>query len=338
MSTAIMCGSQIAICDYPVRLDTYTGCSHGCKYCFVYRKNKALDKVLPIVGSSDAILRLSRGERTTYTNAFDWKIPLHWGGMSDPFQPIESVHRASQKCLEVFIQTQYPFIFSTKGRLAWSAEYLDLIRQSKCVAQVSMACTEMDSIETAAPGFMERLRGLELLSKSTVRTIVRVQPYIPNYFKSILKNIKLFRDAGAYGVVVEAIKFFDKQPGTVKFFGDNVYPLSVLKPHFFSIKEECHRNGLKFFSGENRLRSMGDSLTCCGCGDLEVFRPNKCNLNYAKLSPQDFVATTAQREPGSGYVYKALTQKTPANQQSKKMSLLESVELAMRTNMKEMIE
>ena len=32
------CGSQIVLCDVPIRFDTYKGCSHGCKYCFVYRK------------------------------------------------------------------------------------------------------------------------------------------------------------------------------------------------------------------------------------------------------------------------------------------------------------
>ncbi len=28
------CGSQVILCDLPVRMDTYKGCSHNCKYCF----------------------------------------------------------------------------------------------------------------------------------------------------------------------------------------------------------------------------------------------------------------------------------------------------------------
>lgn len=31
-------GSQIVLCDLPIRFDTYKGCSHNCKYCFVQRK------------------------------------------------------------------------------------------------------------------------------------------------------------------------------------------------------------------------------------------------------------------------------------------------------------
>ncbi|MFW5721499.1 MAG: radical SAM protein, partial [Bacteroidota bacterium] len=37
------CGSQIILCDVPIRYDTYKGCSHGCKYCFVTRKYDIAD-------------------------------------------------------------------------------------------------------------------------------------------------------------------------------------------------------------------------------------------------------------------------------------------------------
>ena len=32
------CGTQVILCNLPVRFDTYKGCSHGCKYCFVQKK------------------------------------------------------------------------------------------------------------------------------------------------------------------------------------------------------------------------------------------------------------------------------------------------------------
>ena len=40
----IDCGSQCILCDLPIRYDTYKGCVHGCKYCFVQRKAN-IDKV-----------------------------------------------------------------------------------------------------------------------------------------------------------------------------------------------------------------------------------------------------------------------------------------------------
>ena len=33
------CGSQVILCNLPIRFDTYKGCSHGCRYCFAQKKN-----------------------------------------------------------------------------------------------------------------------------------------------------------------------------------------------------------------------------------------------------------------------------------------------------------
>lgn len=87
------CGSQCFLCDMPIRFDTYSGCSHGCKYCFVQRNGKRdLTKIEKDEGPQ-ALLNFIKGQRTAETNWADWKIPLHWGGVSDPFQPCEAIHR-----------------------------------------------------------------------------------------------------------------------------------------------------------------------------------------------------------------------------------------------------
>lgn len=110
------CGSQVILCNLPVRFDTYVGCSHGCRYCFVQRKNGALEEVK----KGDDVRSLKtfiEGKRTGECAAFDWNIPIHWGGMSDPFQPIEKKEGRSLECLKLFAETQYPFVVSTKGKL-----------------------------------------------------------------------------------------------------------------------------------------------------------------------------------------------------------------------------
>ena len=73
------------------------------------------------------------GQRGESTDWCDWDIPLHWGGVSDPFQPAEKKHGVSLACLKVFAETQYPFVVSTKGtRLLSSPEYLRVL--AKCNA------------------------------------------------------------------------------------------------------------------------------------------------------------------------------------------------------------
>ena len=85
-----------------------------------------------------------RGRKTAWC---DWNIPIHWGGMSDPFQPIEKNIRASYECLKLLAETKYPFVVSTKGKLVVDPEYLDLLAQCNCVVQVSMVCSKYDPLE-----------------------------------------------------------------------------------------------------------------------------------------------------------------------------------------------
>ncbi len=65
------CGSQIVICDLPIRFDTYFGCTHQCKYCFAVKKNykmkdvqknethkRLIDIINPTSKTVDALMRL----------------------------------------------------------------------------------------------------------------------------------------------------------------------------------------------------------------------------------------------------------------------------------------
>lgn len=81
------CGSQVTLCDLPIRFDTYKGCSHLCKYCFAAKKRELND--IKRGETINQLLNFIKGNRSINTNWCDWNIPLHWGGMSDPFQPIE---------------------------------------------------------------------------------------------------------------------------------------------------------------------------------------------------------------------------------------------------------
>ena len=79
------------------------------------------------------------------------------GGLSDPFQPAERELGISLKALEVFSETGYPFIVSTKGRLVAEEPYLSLLRECNAVVQISMVCSSYDRMEPGAPTFEERL-------------------------------------------------------------------------------------------------------------------------------------------------------------------------------------
>ena len=274
------CGSQVILCDLPIRFDTYSGCTHACEYCFAKKKREIseVEKKESVI----ALKNIINGKRNPTTGWCDWNIPLHWGGMSDPLQPCEKLHRRSKECLEYLAKTQYPFVISTKGKLAGDSEYVELLAKCNCVVQISLVDPSYDKWEQGCPTYAERVEIIRKLTKAGVKRLnVRCQPYIPQIQKTLVeKSIPAYAEAGVHGLIVEGYKAQKKRAGMVKVAGDFAFPISVLRPRFEQIKKACHKHGLAFYVGENRLRGMGDSLCCCGIENLEGFRGNSYNFNH----------------------------------------------------------
>lgn len=312
-----MCGSQIVLCDMPIRFDTYKGCSHACKYCFVSR-NSDLTKIEKD-NCVQSLINFINGKRSQVVNWCDWKIPLHWGGMSDPFQPAERKHKISLECLKVFAETQYPFIVSTKGKLLATPEYLEVLRKCNAVVQISMVCDKYDIIEKGCPTFEQRLEMVRKIAPNCKRVVVRAQPYMPEIFEDLCRNIPRLKEAGAHGITIEGMKFTKKKKGLEKVGADYCYPIKVLEPQYKHIKRLCHENGMAFYCAENRLRTLGDHMTCCGVAGLEGFKGNEYNLchiyNGKKPNP-----TERMEQKGTAYAFKSVSQTAGESQRLKNLS------------------
>ena len=229
--------------------------------------------------------------------------------MSDPFQPLEKQVQVTKKCLEIFAETKYPVIISTKGALCIEEPYISLLRNCNVVMQISAVCSSYDRIEQGAPTFEHRLKIIEELSKNVQRVIVRVQPYMIEVYDELCKNITKFKQAGAYGITIEGMKFMKKKEGLIRVGSDYCYPEEILKSHYLRIKELCKKNGLSFFCAENRLRTIGDSMACCGCGDIEGFNGNHFNC-VTLINGEKVHATETMKKTGTGKVFNALYQST----------------------------
>lgn len=301
------CGSQVLLCDVPIRFDTYKGCSHACKYCFVKRVKDIRN--IEKGETSKALSNFINGQRSQSCNWCDWNIPIHWGGMSDPFQPCEKIFKISYDCLKILAETQYPFIVSTKGKLIVENEYLELLRKCNCVVQISMVCSQYDKLELGCPTYKERLEMVRVLSKNVKRVNIRIQPYMTQVFSDVKNNMKLLADAGAHGVIVEGMKFLKKKDGLIKVGADYVYPKQILKEQFEQLKKEAHKYNLKFYVGENRLRTLGDEMCCCGIENMEGFEPNTYNLCHI-LNNREYKVTPKMKEPDTAVCFKAMDQTT----------------------------
>lgn len=325
---SVDCGSQIAICDMPIHFDNYVGCSHACEYCFV-KRFKDIKKIKPVKGSYNSLKSFTEGNRNIYTKWCDWDIPIHWGGMSDPFQPIEKNNKqnidSTYNILKLLSETKYPAVISTKGKLCIEKEYLDLLKQCNVVMQISCISKYYDNVEKGAPTYKERLNMIEVLSNNVQRVIVRCQPYLPNVKNDVLKHsLNDFKNAGAYGVIFEGMKY-TKTPLNCKYElervgGDICYNKNLLRDHFILLRDKAHELGLKFFVGENRLRNMGDSLCCCGCSDL--FKVNEFNCNHL-LNGDKVEPTESMNKPGTGVVFHSLDQSAGTYERQKRLTMVD---------------
>lgn len=321
------CGSQVTLCEYPIRLDTYRGCSHGCRYCFAQMKTDI--SVVKPENCLEAVKSFVAGKRTAVTRWCDWDIPLHWGGMSDPFQPAERELGVSLRVLRFLAESGYPFIVSTKGSLITEEPYISLVEQANAVVQVSMACSAYDAIEPGAPCFEERVEMLRRLKGKANKVVARIQPFIVECGREIASNIPVIAQAGADAVTVEGMKFKKKKPGLVRVGGDWCYPESKLKLAYQRVQAECQKARIGFFCAENRLRKMGDGTACCGCGELPGFAGNKFNVVSMRCG-EEAEPTAAMMREGSAACFKSLYQNTGTSAVLRRKSFYEMIGIEAR--------
>ncbi len=280
------CGIHVTHCDLPIRIDSYKGCDFSCAYCNEHIKGRS--RGTPSIGEGRrALLNFIQGKRINTTRWCDWDIPIHWGVLSDPFQPCESQYQQSYKLLRVFAESGYPVVISTKSTMLLEPKYISILSHCNAVLQVSMTSQSYDSQESC-PSFRERFCSLYKLSTVVKRLLVRTQPFKLEDHTSVLKMMRAYAASGVHGIMIEGMKVAKNTPEFPSRHGTSaVYDAADLALYFESIRSVAHREGLKFYSAENRLRSMGDSPNCCGTDGLEGFIPNRTNLNYNEMEYTD---------------------------------------------------
>ncbi len=291
------CGLYVTHCDLPVWIDSYSGCVYDCGYCLERINGRKAGE--PVVRHSVRCVRdFIEGKRTYRTNWCDWDIPIHWGVTSEPFQPCEMKYRVSYWLLRLFAETGYPVVISTKSVLLSRGQYFELLGECNAVVQVSMVSRRYDSVE-GGPDYRTRFCMLHKLSSVVKRLVVRVQPFMVEDLNFVIGMLPAYAASGVHGIVVEGLKRRRKTASHSERVGNAaVYPLGVLKPAFYELRDACHEQGLRFYSGENRLRYLGDSENCCGTDGVAGFVPCRANLNY------DLREYSAKmREPGTAGVF-----------------------------------
>jgi DNA repair photolyase len=129
--------------------------------------------------------RIEPGKGPTIDEFIFRRVPLHFGGMSDPFQPAELRHCISLAYLRTLAKHRYPVVISTKGDLILKSHYLDLLRSGMpVVVQFSVTSTDdvrARRVEPSATPPSRILRAMETLSAAGVTVPVTLPWNISRY-------------------------------------------------------------------------------------------------------------------------------------------------------------
>jgi DNA repair photolyase len=194
--TAVECKSVLnksGLADYSV--NGYTGCAHGCAYCYARfasrfsHPNQPWGSFVDIKTNAPEVLTREVKRKPT------GRVML--SSVCDAWQPVEKDALITRRCLEILVR--YRFEVSTLTKSALSRRDLDLLASGK--ADFGVTVTTLDThlarvIEPGASPPAERLAVLEEAKSKGIRSYAFAGPLLPflsdteDNIKSLLKAIK----------------------------------------------------------------------------------------------------------------------------------------------------
>lgn len=309
-SSSIGMTQQFRFCPNPFRVDLYKGCDFGCLYCFA---NSSVAKGHDGFGEA----KISKLERL-FSKALDsneesgnltiellrHRVPLHCGGMADPFQTREWTMHLTKQFIELTNKYNYPVTFSTKVA-DLPDEYFELLNPEIHAFQVSILGWDDDFVrkyETNTPTAAERVEFVKKLRAKGFWCSVRIQPLVN--LEQAIKLLEHCGDAPSY-ITVEHLKIpFDNTEVRMLFkdeFVDGKFtksknnfrnmeaPIHVKKENIAKVKELVAKYNIPVGVGDNDLHYLSDSRCCCGIDTINENFENylKYNLTYFTTGEYD---------------------------------------------------
>lgn len=268
--------SELCTCPSKYSLNPYTGCAHGCLYCYAssYIKNFFHCRV-----KSRLIESVKRQIK---------KIPpdslISLSNTSDPYPPVERSLMITRECLKIFQSSAVRVLIITKSDIV--LRDIDLLKEMK--SAVTMTITTLKHyrrLEPGAPSPFMRLKALESLSKDGVPTGLRLDPVIPGINDEEIEDIlKFARECGVKHVTASTFKpRWDSWQRISRAFPEisrnleNLYfkrgvklsnswylPESLRKDLIFKIKQMCSSFSLTFSSCREGFPELNTASSCDG--------------------------------------------------------------------------
>jgi DNA repair photolyase len=219
---------EIYECALPLTFDTYSRCSFNCLYCFAVNQKtinggveagKASQYAKPLrCVDPDVVKRLwltvdgdiSKGGINGLVRSLIRRhAPVHWGGLSDPFDGHEDKYRVGLELMKFWRALNYPVVFSTKGILMVKEPWRSVLAGGQFRFQQSIIVGDQKKsnvVDQGCPTVDQRYAAMRALTKEMGAVVtLRLRPIVPGVVspKDCLDLIERAHECGATGVSTE---------------------------------------------------------------------------------------------------------------------------------------
>ena len=279
---------------YGTDLNIYSGCSHGCIYCYA-RANYAARRDVPYTDFQISLLRhgiVKALDMELYNlNREVKEMPvINIGGSCDSYQPPEAINTAMRDILAILIKYKVPAVLSTKS--VFIIRDLDLIDSLASTAHVNVSITITSEnhsvshkIEPGASPPADRIAALKELSRTRAFTGLHYFPVIP-FIGDRRETVEA--SAGTDAASDSGCSYI--MPGFLYLRG-NIRPMfmdgiRVQFPHLADRFQELYKKGSADQHYKSNFYKMFYSITGRKnlCTDYRKFLPASCVNSPDKLS------------------------------------------------------
>jgi len=316
--------SEFCDCSMPITFDSYSNCGHNCAYCFSQYirgtgpacKDYDAKKVKTV--NVDRVKKIFTGQiKTPMWKWIEAKRPIQWGGLSDPFCPLEKQYGVGLELLKFFNDIEQPISFSSKGDLAITDErYLNEFKRAGNRWHYKASIITLDEedwqlVERGTPTPQRRVEVLKRLHEEAgTLTTWRMRPFIVGVTdKTMSEMIKTAKEIGCQSITTEffcldtrgfgrnetlenykrisqaadmsLLKFY-KRYGTGSGYVRLDY--NFLKPYVKRYMDECKAVGLPYFISDAKHKDKSCGGSCCGLLDT-----NEYFKDYAKFQMSNLI-------------------------------------------------
>jgi len=302
--------SQFKFCPMAFRIDMYRGCDYGCAYCFSNMnafheigtglstwRNADVKKVRRMFNIA---FETDKETASVLVELLRHKVPLHCGGMSDPFQSREWELGLTKELIKLSKEYDYPIVFSTKTAHL-PDEYFELLDPKIHAFQSSIMGWTPEYIkkwEHNTPTAQERAEFVKLLRNKGFWCSVRIQPII-NKWEAVLLMLNL-RDLPSYYSIEHLHVIADSWAGQealkqncknmsdfIQDIGVTCFDPKVKRKNIDFLIKVANSFGVKVGVADNDFHYLSQSRCCCGTdtigGQFDNFlKFNSCYLSTGK--------------------------------------------------------